>query len=66
MKRKNTRKGFGIILKSLVAAVLVTSIVVSTLFGSLGAEFVKSRVRFKNISRSQAAWLVDSLEKVCR
>ena len=31
-----------------------------------GAEFVKSRVRFKNISRSQAAWVVDYLEKVCR
>ena len=24
-----------------------------------GAEFVKSRVRFKNISKCQAAWLVD-------
>ena len=31
-----------------------------------GAEFVKSRVRFKNISRSQAARVVDYLEKVCR
>ena len=31
-----------------------------------GAEFVKSRVRFKNISKRQAAWLVDYLEKVSR
>ena len=31
-----------------------------------GVEFVKSRVRFKNISRSQAAWLVDYLEKISR
>ena len=31
-----------------------------------GAEFVKSRVRFKNISRSQAVRVVDYLEKVCR
>ena len=30
------------------------------------AEFVKSRVRFKNISRSQAAWVVDYVEKVSR
>ena len=29
-------------------------------------EFVKSRVRFKNISKRQAAWLVDYLEKVSR
>ena len=42
MKRVNKRRGFGIIVKSLVAAVLVTSIVISTLFGSVGAEFVKS------------------------
>ena len=28
-----------------------------------GAEFVKMRVRFKNISKRQAAWLVDYLEK---
>ena len=31
-----------------------------------GVEYVKSRVRFKNISRSQAARVVDYLEKVCR
>ena len=31
-----------------------------------GAEFVKGRVRFKNISKCQVAWLVDYLEKVCR
>ena len=31
-----------------------------------GAEFVKSRVRFKNISRSQAARVVDYVEKVSR
>ena len=31
-----------------------------------GTEFVKSRVRFKNISRSQAARVVDYVEKVCR
>ena len=31
-----------------------------------GAEFVKSRVRFKNISKCQSAWLVDYLEKVSR
>ena len=31
-----------------------------------GVEFVKSRVRFKNISKSQAAWLVDYVEKVSR
>lgn len=31
-----------------------------------GAEFVKSRVRFKNISKCQAAWFVDYFEKVCR
>ena len=31
-----------------------------------GAEFVKRRVRFKNISKCQAAWLVDYLEKVSR
>ena len=27
-----------------------------------GVDFVKSRVRFKNISKCQAAWLVDYLE----
>ncbi len=44
MKRenKNIRKGFGIIVKALVATILVTSIIVSTLFGTVGAEFVKS------------------------
>ena len=31
-----------------------------------GEEFVKSRVLFKNISKRQAAWLVDYLEKVSR
>ena len=31
-----------------------------------GEEFVKSRVRLKNISRSQAARVVDYVEKVCR
>ena len=31
-----------------------------------GAEFVKSRVRFKNISKSQAVWLVDYLEKISK
>lgn len=31
-----------------------------------GCEFVKSRVRFKNISKCQAAWLVDYLDKVSR
>ena len=31
-----------------------------------GVDFVKSRVRFKNISKRQAAWLVDYLEKVSR
>lgn len=29
-----------------------------------GVEFVKSRVRFKNIIRSQAVWLVGYLEKI--
>lgn len=44
MKRedKKERKGFGVIIKALIAAVLVTSIIVSTLFGTVGAEFVKS------------------------
>lgn len=31
-----------------------------------GVEFMKSRVRFKNISKSQAVWLVDYLNKVSR
>ena len=31
-----------------------------------GAEFVKSRVRFKNISKSQAARVVDYVETVAR
>ena len=31
-----------------------------------GAEFVKGRVRFKNISRSQAARVVDYVETVSR
>ena len=31
-----------------------------------GADFVKRRVRFRNIRKRQAAWLVDYLEKVCR
>ena len=31
-----------------------------------GCEFVKSRVRFKNISRLEVAWLVDYLEKISR
>ena len=31
-----------------------------------GVEFVKNRVRFNNISKCQATWLVDYLEKVSR